>query len=432
MYYHLGETAEKADPQPEGMKSPEQAKGSTATAKPPAPTSSQINRMSAEVESLIGQEMMKHLQAKTNAAFAEVGKANQKSLITTTAIDTGISLALAAVPVVGWVASVVYSAVMAVVRGITGGQLNREAKVIIHNAEKEATVLQNVFDAKIKKEQAKAIREETPAAIKLAIATLVRASQQEQGQAGLGFWAAFAAYAAANPQAVRAMTAAQTQMAQAASAGAAQAAKVIKTNWQQALQAAQAGQQNFVRTWEENQRYLEEQWGLREKEDDDFFDKVGNEIDDAIHKIGAGIESAMHKVGNALEDGADYVSGHVVVTKAKEAARQALETARVQQMINWSQAKKQLNSPAFRANLRRAIAQKILSNDKIRNMMIKTIAYRRTAENLEKTTPSVAPAPAIQQPTTMPAIQTQEKKSTLMPKLVAGGGILAALWYFTQ
>lgn len=433
-YCGLGEEPKPSPTNPKSMPDAPTAKGSPATKKAPAPTKVQIRAQAAKIEKLIGDEAMKWLESKTQAKFKDLTSSQKKSLITTSAIDAGISIALLAIPVAGWVLSAIYSVVMAVVRGITGGQLNRRAQRIIAEAQQEAMVMENLFNVKIQKEQARVIREETPDAIKLAIVIMQdqmakQEAQQANGEVqGLGFWAAFAAYAAANPSAVKAMTAAQTQMAKAASAGLKQGTQAIQYNWQQALKSAQAGQENFIKTWEENQRYLEEQWGLREKEDDEWYDKAGNEIESAIKSIGSGIESALHKVGNALEDGADYVSGHVVVTKAKQAAAQALHTARVQQMMNWSKAKKQLNNPEFRAQLRKQIALQVLSNESTRSMIIKALAYKQLAEGKKKVTTSIS-APTESQPI-QPITTSSTPKRFNAKKLAVGGGLLAMAIYF--
>lgn len=410
----------------------EVAEGSEETKKLPGPTEAEIDYVYQAVKDYIGNAVLDELSYRMGKIMRSYGRDVQTSMIAISAIDTGVSIGLACIPVVGWIASAIYSVVMAVVRGLTGPALQREAQTIIANAQQEAMMMEALFDAKINQYQAEVIREETPAAVKLALSIALGDDVPVAGAPveGLGNIAlALQMFAVSKEQQFQQKLQTMTPEEQAE----AHRQKQAQTAAAAALWIGTSPQlqQNITKTFQNTVESLQEATGQKKKEES-TWDKVKSSVKaDGILALATGgaippgaltmatlhpdarIQAlAVDAAGKTIawqKGGMDYISGHIVVTKAKEAARLLLEQARLKEMVNFAIIKSKLDNPDFRANLRMAMAQQMLNDPNIKQMLIATVQAR---QNIGQ---------SLKQPE-----QVGIKKTNPKTKILVGGGLAAA------
>jgi hypothetical protein len=117
----------------------------------------------------------------------------------------------------------------------------------------------------------------------------------------------------------------------------------------------------------------------------------------------------------------DSVSGHVVVTKAKQMAQELLEYTRLRLMVQHARTVAQMKTPEFRAHLRLVIAKTILENPEIRKMFAGILLAKQQVQRPLK----IEEVPAI----TQSPLPTKPKTG-----LLVGGGIAAAVaaWFLMR
>lgn len=421
------------------------AHGTEGTKQPPAPTKEEINFIHQQVKDYVGQAVIDELDYKIGAIMRGYGRDVRNSMLTTAAIDTGVTLVLAMFVPVGTVISLIYSAVMAVVRALTGPGLEKAAQTIIASAQNEAAILESTWDAKLTKLQEQIIKEETPAAIKLAMAIALgdKIPVAVESVEGLGNIAlALQLWAVKKEkefqESLKTMTPEEQEEAKAErKAGISKAAALyLGTNKQ--------AQAQISKQFENTVTDLQEKLGMREPEES-TMDRLktaakGEAILGTSVLYAAGIPPGaltaatfhpdvrvqaaaleLAQKASAWQKGTmEYVSGHIVVTKAKEAARLILEQTRLKIIARYTLAKGRMEQPEFRANLRLAIAQQILMNPEIQKMLAGTMVAR---EQLQK---SLTPAD-------VPAIENSPLPKKPKTGLILGGGAAAALafWYLS-
>lgn len=411
----------------------EVAVGTEETRKASGPTKEEIDYVYRAVRDYIGDAVLDELSYRMGKIMRSFGRDVQKGMITTAAVDTGVSIGLMCIPVVGWIASAIYSIVMAVVRGLTGPALQREAQMIIANAQQEAAAMETIFDAKLRDTQAQIIREETPAAVKLALSIALGDNVPVAGAPaeGLGNIAlALQMFAVAKEREFQQQLQTMTPEEQAAAKAQKQAQMAAATAlW---IGTSPQLQQNITKTFQNTVESLQEAIGQKEPEES-TWDKVKSSVKaDGIIALATGgaippgaltiatlhpdarIQAlAVDAAGKTIawqKGGMDYISGHIIVTKAKEAARLLLEHVRLRLMAQVAITKAQMDDPDYRANLRMAMAQQMLNEPSIRQMLIATVQAR---QNIGQ---------ALQQPE-----QVGIKKTNPKTKILIGGGLAAAV-----
>jgi len=380
----------------------EVAAGSEATRKPPGPTEAEINEVYRAVKDYIGNAVLDELNYRANKVIKDFGKDVQTSVITTAAIDTGVSIVLFCVPVVGVIVSAIYAVIMAVVRGLTGPGLQRTAQAIIFDAQRQAMLLEAMVNAKMKKDQADIIRQETPAAIRLALSLALGDNVPVEAASveGLGNVAlALQMFAAAKQRKFQRQLATMTPQEQSA----AKAAQRKKMATAAALYVGSSPtvQRRINSSFKKTVESLQEATGQKEKEEKkSTWEKVkesakaesafqlatggilppGTMVTATLHpdaRVRALASKTASKVIAWQKGGIEYISGHIVVTKAKEAAKLLLEKTRLKLMAEAALNKAKMKEPEFRANLRLAIAKKILTEPTIKKMLIATLQARQ-------------------------------------------------------
>lgn len=398
-----GESSEAAALIDRPMPPPKEvAAGSEATRKPPGPTEAEINKVYAAVKDYIGNAVLDELNFRANKVMKDFGRDVQKSVITTASIDTGVAIVLWCIPFIGWVGAAIYSVVMAVVRGLTGPGLQRAAQSIIFDAQQQAALLETMANAKMQKDQAEIIRQETPSAVKLALSLALGDNVPVEAPSvdGLGNVAlTLQMFAAAKQRRFKRQLETMTPQEQAA-ATAARRKKVA------AVAALYVGssptvQRRITRTFQNTVEELQEATGQKEKEEKkSTWEKVKDsaKAESAIQLATGGAvppgimtTAALHpdarvralaaqtagKIVAWQKGGIEYISGHIIVTKAKEASRLLLEKVRLKLMTEAAMNKAKMKEPEFRANLRLALAKKMLEDPNIKQILIATLQARQ-------------------------------------------------------
>ena len=380
------------------------APGSPETKKPPGPTPEEIEVIYQEIRDHVGGAVIDEISYRMGAVMRGFGRDMQKNMIGMAAHDLGVGIALACAGPVGWVIGIVYTVVTIIARGAN----EREAKAIIANAQVEAMNMEAIWDAKMRKDQENVIREETPAAIKLALDIALSPTLPQDTIQGIGLFEDFRT----KLQERRAgLTPEELEKRQ-------RIARALAIY----LGANQKAQAALTKSWENMVVSLQEQLGLKEK-DRSTIEKAVDKTRAAIRKYGySGLfavtsgtfippsKEIMEKVSAWGKGAAEYMSGHIAVTKAKEVSRLVLEQAKLRIMAQYYISKKQLDDPEFRSHLRISIAQEILANPEIQKMLAGTVMAR---ENLKQ---------VLKQPEQAGLRSTKPKTGLLL-----GGGAAAAL-----
>lgn len=423
------------------------------------PSSAEVRKQIVAVENAVGKLALDVISNNMTTVFNSLNKTAVDACMTKAAISgvlhtvSGVlvpaAIAMCAVPVVGWIMAAIALVIAglaeaaAALMEVAHAHYQREAMRITAQAQQEAQQLEILWNFKIKELQKQIFLEERDEAIKMALGMAmyarleqIKASLAENSSSGLGY----AALIAAMNQASAAMVAGATQAAAAAQAGFAQGTAALQAGATQSAQQMQQAANDFTNTWAENQRYLEEQWGFREKEDTSIkgrVEQIGDKVTNFVENVGHTIETAVKQAGNIVDqaitdakNAVQYVDGSIYVEKAEAAKNMYLNQARVYQLANYNINKQAFDRPEFRAGLRMSIAQSILDNPSIRKMINATIdAYFQTPgpvpADVVTSVPLLVQAPTAEDTRTPSQKLADQQKSKAL--LLAGGGIAAAV-----
>lgn len=435
-YFSLGQDGDPVSPEPLSAPAvgsspaellelasdpPELVGGDASTKQPPAPTQEDIDALYRAVRDYIGDAVIEELDFRMNRIIADYGRDVRTAAIAGAAADTGISIGLAFVPIVGPVLSLAYG----VIKSLTGSRLQAQAMVILAETQQEAMILEATWNAKMQKLQEEVVKQETPGSIKLAIGLALGDDVVGAPVQGLGNVAAvlMALAAKRNQNFNRSLESMTPEEQEAAKA---EQRKKVATLTAAYFGANPAAQRQLTMAW--NRILIDA--GYKEEEKS-RLEKTVDKTKKFIKEYGyAGLfsatslipivptKSALTKVSAFGKGAAEYVSGHIIVTKAKEASRLILEQARLKVIAQYAILKSQLEDPEYRGQLRLNLAKMILENPEISKMLAQTILARQQKGDPVK--PQEVPAIAA---TGLPAQKTKTA-------LIAGGGVAAALALF--
>ena len=404
---------------------PETVGGSPATAKAPAPEKEHIDQVYEQVKASVGDALIEDIGYKMGAVYKDFSQQVKQDMIAQAAVDAAITTILMFIPVVGWIIAIIYAAV----RSLLGGRFNNQAMAIVADAQREAQLLEAAWNARLQVLQKQTIEEETPKAIKLAtVLALGDTLPKAPAVQGLGNIAAILIAAAAAKKAKeKAPAAAPTPEQEAEKKRQLATATAIMFALNPAAQAAFS---QGLRKLVDPKGYEESKKSHTEKAVDrgsaaikKYGYTVLTSVVNPVITVGAAVKSGgdLHKVPTVVDHEVDRMSGHIIVTRAKQVATETLNFTNQKLLLQYNATKKQMEAPDYRAHLRLQIAQAILQNPEIQKIFAGIILARQNADRPLK----IEQVPAVAQ-SNLPA-----KPNTT---LLVGGGIAAAIaaWFMTR
>lgn len=251
-----------------------------------------------DARGVLSQLTAEHM-AQLNQALKRVSDDVQEDMkevvIHAAAVQTGISIALSAIPVVGWAAS----AILGIVQSFSNDKYRKEAEAVMADASNDIARMQSDSQVRILNKLGQAFSEEKGPAIQLLLQTVRTAPVEEGGMNGLG-----------------------------------------------SLQGWGSGLAKSVKK---------------------LVDSAG--IFKPFEAITKGLRKLHEEIEEGFQKGLDYVSGRVVKTEAREAADKLRKAAAKRLAENEATVLSLVDSPEYRQNLRVSIANALLENPQIQQMV---------------------------------------------------------------
>lgn len=274
-----------------------------------------------DAQGVLSQLTAQHLEQLNHALksiSANIQEDMKEVVIKAAAAQTGISIALSAIPVVGWAAS----AILGVVQSFSNDKYRKEAEAVMADASNDIAKMQSDSQIRILNKLGQVFSEEKGPAIQLLMQSVQTAPLEEGGMNGLG-----------------------------------------------SLHGWGSGLAKSVKK---------------------LVDKAG--IFKPFEAITKGLRKLHEEIEEGFQKGLDYFSGRVVKTEAREAADKLRKAAASRLADNEATVISLVDSPQYRQNLRVSIADELLKNPQIQQM-IDDIGRLRTqaatAQPGQVTVPSV-------------------------------------------